>query len=108
MRSPEEIKNLVLEYAKYDDRIRAVILNGSRANDKIEPDIYQDYDVVFFVRRIHSFTSNHDWTNFMGKKILWQLPDEMTLGLEENRDLFTYLMVFKDGNRIDLTLYPVK
>ena len=97
MRSFEEIKRLILSKAKLDERIRAVLLNGSRANDKIEPDKYQDFDIVYLVDELEGFISEHDWTNIFGEKLLWQLPTEMILGDEEPTDSFTYLMVFKEN-----------
>ena len=109
MRSETEIKNLILDFAKQDDRVRAVLLNGSRANPNIKPDRLQDFDIVYVVDNLESFTSDHSWTNIFGEQIIFQLPDEMTFGDEGgNREKlsFAYLMLFKDGNRIDLTLFP--
>jgi aminoglycoside 6-adenylyltransferase len=110
MRSAEDIKKLIIDIAKPDDRIRAVLLNGSRANPKILPDPYQDFDVVYVVTHFESFISDHRWTDIFGERIIWQLPDLMTTG--ESQDEvgtkigFHYLMLLKDGNRIDLTLFP--
>ena len=47
--------DLILSVAKNDERIRAVILNGSRVNDKIPKDDLQDFDVVFLVKELDSF-----------------------------------------------------
>jgi aminoglycoside 6-adenylyltransferase len=109
MRSEIEIKNLILDFATQDDRIRAVLLNGSRANPNIKPDLLQDFDIVFVVDRLESFTIDHSWTNIFGEKVIFQLPDEMTFGNKDSdaeKPGFTYLMLFKDRNRIDLTLFP--
>lgn len=109
MRSENEMKNLIINFAKKDVRIRAVLLNGSRANFNIKPDWLQDFDLVFIVDHLESFTSDHSWINIFGEKIIFQLPDAMIL---DNRDVanekagFTYLILFKDGNRVDLTLFP--
>ena len=106
MRSPEEIKKLIIDFARSDERIRAVLLNGSRANSKISPDEYQDYDIVYVVDNIESFISDKGWTNVFGDKLIWQLPDEMVVGNEESdrASQFSLLMIFTDANRIDLTL----
>jgi len=106
MRSPEEIKKLIIDFARSDERIRAVLLNGSRANSKISPDEYQDYDIVYVVDNIESFISDKGWTNVFGDKLIWQLPDEMVVGNEEpdRASQFSLLMIFTDANRIDLTL----
>lgn len=108
MRSETEIKNLLLDFAKQDDRIRAVLLNGSRTNPNIKPDRFQDFDIVFIVDDLESFTADHSWTNVFGEKIIFQLPDEMTFGIEDSTQKkisFAYLMLFQDRNRIDLTLF---
>jgi aminoglycoside 6-adenylyltransferase len=108
MRSGTEIKNLILDFAKQDNRVRAVLLNGSRANLNIKPDRFQDFDIVFIVDNLESFTADHSWTNAFGEKILFQLPDEMTFGdknIYQEKISFAYLMLFDDKNRIDLTLF---
>jgi aminoglycoside 6-adenylyltransferase len=106
MRSSEEIKKLILKKAEADERIRAVLLNGSRADPKIAPDKFQDFDIVFIVNEIENFLSDHDWIKILGDILIMQLPDEMIIYNEKKRSSFAYLMLFKDGNRIDLTLFP--
>lgn len=106
MRSSEEIKNLVIDVANNDARIRAILLNGSRANRKIPPDKFQDFDIVYVVNDIESLISDKSWTSMFGEKLIWQLPDEMIVGQQNHREgeRFGLLMLFTDGNRIDLTL----
>ncbi len=108
MRSEEEIKKTILDKAEADKRIRAVLLNGSRANMKIKPDPLQDFDVVFIVNQLESFTSDHNWVSFLGDRLIQQLPDEMTFynSGQKSTSGFHYLILFKDLNRIDLTLFP--
>jgi aminoglycoside 6-adenylyltransferase len=108
MRSSEEVKKIILEIAEKDGRIRAVLLNGSRANSKITPDKFQDFDIVYIVTEIESFLSDHSWIKIFGEILIMQLPDEMIICNEKKRASFAYLMLFKDGNRIDLTLLPKK
>lgn len=110
MRSENEIKKTILDFASKDNRIRAVVLNGSRADPAIVADKYQDFDVVFVVRDFNTFLTDKNWLSFLGKPILQQFPDEMILGSEEKREKisYAYLMIFEDGNRIDLTLFPIE
>lgn len=112
MRSAEEMRRLILDKAENDPRIRAVLLNGSRANPKAQSDMFQDFDVVYLVRDIESFLKDHGWTDYFGPRIIWQLPDTMHFGepevLETYGPSFGYLMLFEDHNRIDLTLYPLE
>ncbi|MEO8414795.1 MAG: aminoglycoside 6-adenylyltransferase [Ginsengibacter sp.] len=111
MRSETEIKNLILDFAKQDNRIRAVLLNGSRANPKVIPDRFRDFDIVFIVENLQSFTRDHSWSDIFGEKIIFQLPGEINFGIEDisrEKISFAYLMLFKDNNRVDLTLFPKK
>jgi aminoglycoside 6-adenylyltransferase len=110
MRSEEEIKTLILDFAEADHRIRAVLLNGSRANPKAATDKFQDFDIVYVVTDMEPFTSDHNWTAVFGKPLIRQLPDAMVIGNEAIAEtgVFHYLMLFEDGNRIDLTLFPIE
>src|SRR5215203_6067040 len=110
MRSEKEMLELIVGVATRDERIRAAILNGSRANPNAAKDVFQDYDVVYFVNRLETFTENHGWIDVFGERIILQMPDEMRLPGYENdsrKKAFAYLMRLKDWNRIDLTLFPV-
>ena len=55
MRSEKEMYDLILGFARADERVRGVILNGSRANPNAPRDKYQDYDIVYVVRDFNSF-----------------------------------------------------
>ena len=105
MRKPEEIFELVLNIANEDDRIRAVMLTGSRANKDCPADIYQDFDIVFFVRDVKPFWDNMEWIEeVFGKPLLVQKPESMMLIPPDNDGNYAYLMIFPDGNRIDLQI----
>lgn len=97
MRAETEMLNLILQTAK-TIQVEAVALSGSRANPKALKDEFQDYDVVYVVDDIDNLTSALSWLDQFGKRIIEQ---EVTL---DHRRL--YLMLFEDGNRIDLTLCP--
>jgi len=103
MRSEEEIIDLILRVAEENKHIRAALLTGSRANPKVAKDRMQDYDVIYIVTQIERFTDNHNWVDVFGERLIMQLPDEMSIGVSD-RNAFHYLMLFTDGNRIDLTL----
>ncbi|MGP4081156.1 aminoglycoside 6-adenylyltransferase [Pseudalkalibacillus sp. R45] len=107
MRTEKEMMDLILGKAKKDKRIRAVVLNGSRANPNVRKDIFQDYDIVYLVNDIQSFTKDHSWVDYFGERIMLQMPEDKVMPPAENDGKFAYLMQFMDGNRIDLTLIPV-
>lgn len=107
MRSEQEMYELILDTARNDDRIRAVILNGSRADRHIHRDIFQDFDIVYIVTEVSSFKLDPDWIKPFGELLVMQMPEDMQDPPPSNDGGFAYLMQFTDGNRIDLTLYPI-
>jgi len=94
-----------LKVAEKDDRIRAVYMNGSRANPRVKKDIFQDYDIVYVVTETDSFIKNEGWIGVFGEPIIFQEPDKLDKLQGRNvhfENSYTYLMQFTDGNRIDL------
>ena len=106
MRSYSEMMSLIKRVAQQDARVRAVILNGSRANPQAKKDMFQDYDIVYVVEDIRSFILDQDWIDVFGERIMLQMPENMREPMGDGR--FTYLMLFTDCNRIDLQLIPVE
>ena len=97
MRTDKEMLGLILQIAK-KIQVDAVALSGSRTDTKAPKDKFQDYDVVYVVDDLDNLTSDLAWLDQFGTRIIEQ---HNILG---NRRL--YLMLFEDGNRIDLTLCP--
>ena len=97
MRTDQEMLDLILQIAK-KIQVDAVALSGSRTNPKAPKDEFQDYDVVYLVENFEELISDLSWLDQFGKRVIEQ---EVTLG---HRRL--YLMLFEDGNRLDLTLCP--
>ena len=99
MRTETEMMNLILQIAE-SLKVDAVALSGSRTDTKAPKDEFQDYDVVYVVDDLDTLTNDLSWLDQFGKRVIEQ---EVTLG---HRRL--YLMLFEDGNRIDLTLCPTE
>lgn len=106
MRTEKEIYDLVLNFAFQDERIRIVPLEGSRTNVNIPKDNLQDYDITFFVIDMGEFLKSDDWLSVFGNRIMMQKPEDMELFPPEEKG-FSYIMLFDDGVKIDLTLLPV-
>lgn len=106
MRSEKEILRLIHEFADRDDNIRAVVLNGSRANPNVRRDAFQDFDVACLVRDAHPYLRNSDIVRFFGDPMIVQLPEDMNRPLANGDSHYSYLMQFMDGNRIDLGFFP--
>ena len=97
MRTETEMFDVILQTAKVL-QVDAVAMSGSRTNPKAPKDEFQDYDVVYIMEDLDGLIADLSWLDQFGKRIIEQ---EVTLG---HRRL--YLMLFEDGNRIDLTLCP--
>ena len=96
-RSQEQMLRLILQTAK-SLQVDAVALSGSRTDTKAPKDEFQDYDVVYVVDDLDTLTRDLAWLHQFGTR---NIEQHNILG---NRRL--YLMLFEDGNRIDLTLCP--
>lgn len=97
MRAETEMLDLILQTAK-TLQVKAVAMSGSRTNPKAPKDEFQDYDMVYVVDDLDNLTSDLSWLDQFGKRII-----EQEVALDHRR---LYLMLFEDGNRIDLTLCP--
>ena len=97
MRTETEMLDLILQTAE-TLKVEAVVLSGSRTNDQAPKDDFQDYDIVYLVDNLENLISDLSWLDQFGNRLIEQ---HNILG---NRRL--YLMLFEDGNRIDLTLCP--
>ncbi|MUK89501.1 aminoglycoside 6-adenylyltransferase [Ornithinibacillus sp. L9] len=111
MRNEQEIFELIIRVAQEDERIRAVYMNGPRTNPNIPKDIFQDYDIVYVVNETFSFIEDAGWIRIFGELLMVQEPDKLDKGIGQNKDFnrnYAYLMLFTDGNRIDLTLQSIE
>lgn len=109
-RSETQMMELILDVAAKDSRILAVLQSGSRSNPNVTRDIFQDYDIIYVVEFHKPFLANPAWMDVFGELMILQMPENMELypPSPELAGAFSYLLQFKDGNRIDLTLVPLK
>ena len=97
MRTETEMFDVILQTAKVL-QVDAVAMSGSRTNPKAPKDELQDYDVVYIVEDLDGLIADLSWLDQFGNRLIEQH------NVLEHRHL--YLMLFEDGNRIDLTLCP--
>jgi aminoglycoside 6-adenylyltransferase len=107
MRSEKQVYDIILTYAKADERVRMVTLEGSRTNTNIPPDDFQDYDITFFVTDMQSFIGDDRWLDVFGERLILQKPEDMELFPAAEKG-FSYLMLFADDVKIDLSLLPLE
>ena len=95
MRAETEMLDIIIKIAK-SLKVKAIAMSGSRINQNVAKDEFQDYDVVYVVDDLDNLTSDLSWLDQFGNRLIEQHV------LLDQRHL--YLMLFEDGNRIDLTL----
>ena len=88
MRTDQEILGLILQIAK-KLQVDAVALSGSRTNDQVQKDEFQDYDVVYVVDDLDNLTRDISWLDSFGTRIIEQ---HNVIG-----DRRLYLMLFRMG-----------
>lgn len=111
MRNEKEMMDLILGFAKRDDRVRAAYMNGSRANPTALQDRWRDYDIVYVVDRLDSVWQDEAWLEpVFGPRLMMQAPYSMDRIRKGPDTPFycTFLMLLKDGNRIDLSIVAMK
>lgn len=87
----------IMDIANSDDNIRGVLLYGSRADSSVKPDQYQDYDIYFIVNDTGKFN-----ISIFENVMFCFCPSEVYPELFPGKN--TYLMLFNDDDRIDLTV----
>ena len=97
MRTETEMIDLIFQTAK-SLKVNAVAMSGSRTNPNAPRDEFQDYDVVYIVGDLDGLLADLTWLERFGKRMIEQH------NVLDHR--YLYLMLFEDGNRIDLTLCP--
>lgn len=99
---------LILETAEKDRRILAVYMNGSRTNENVPKDIFQDYDIVFVVSETAEFIRDKEWIQQFGEILYMQYPDESPDYPSDKENFYGWLIQFTDGNRLDLHVETIK
>ncbi len=107
MRTEEEMMKLLYQTAAENERIRAMLLEGSRTNPQAPPDILQDYDIAYLVTDMQWFLDRPQWIDVFGPRMILQTPENMAM-FPPHMEWFSYLMILCDGVKIDLTLAPVE
>ncbi|WP_214742279.1 MULTISPECIES: aminoglycoside 6-adenylyltransferase [unclassified Exiguobacterium] len=98
----EQIIEQLVAFAKENDQIRTVVLNGSLVNPSTRPDLYQDVDLAFYVKDVQAVAADRSWIDIFGEILIMQTPE--TADSERH---VTFLVQYVGGHRIDLTIRSV-
>ncbi len=108
VRDEQHMKDLLLDLALADERIRAVVLQGSRADADASPDQYSDYDVLFAVTNqsgVDALRADLSWLDALGQPAVRQTSDDQFFGGDPDR--YICMTQYTDGSRVDLSLVTV-
>jgi predicted adenylyltransferase len=107
LRNETEMLELIVKTANEDDRIRAVYMSGSRVNCNVPNDALADYDIVYVVKDTKPFYEDSHYMERFGEILYMQEPDRLDASVGKKLDFnekYTWLVIYTDGNRIDLTV----
>lgn len=103
MRTEGEIFHHVQEYVKQDDRVRMLLLNGSRVNSKVLTDKFSDYDFMLLVDNPIEFWQNKRWVQVFGEVIISRSCNWS----QQDRERYFFLTIYKDYVRIDIQIFNI-
>lgn len=98
MRNLQETLNQLIAFAKADDNIRALVLQGSFVNPNAPIDEFSDLDPLFFVKDLSPFIHHEAWKYHFGDPISFYHDDGAIVG---DFKWYTRLVLYRDGLKID-------
>ncbi|MCF8000538.1 MAG: aminoglycoside 6-adenylyltransferase [Halanaerobiales bacterium] len=104
MRDKKEVLQDVIEYAKNNNDIKALLITSSKVNPHAKTDIFSDLDLVIVTDNPQKFINKKEWRKEFGD-ILVSFNDNFKL---EEIKTYTRLVLYQDHIRIDFSIWPVK
>lgn len=107
MRTKAEMRQLIFAVAEKLGVVRAIAANGSRVY-KARSDEFTDFDIIYVVPddQMQHLIDERGWLDEFGERIVMQTPMDLTPRPIDYTKRFNFLMLFTDGNRLDLGLVP--
>jgi len=107
-KTEKEMLKLIKDFANSDERIRVVLMNGSRANPNSKRDIFQDYDITCYVTDVEPFKDENYVIPQFGEMLIVEQPNYGPWPPEDaDGSYHNYNMQLLDGNRIDISFYSI-
>lgn len=105
MRNLEKELEKIIEFAKNNDNIRALVLQGSFVNPNAQIDDFSDLDPMFYVRDLDEFINHVEWKNYFGNPISYFHDEGVFL---KDHKWYTRLTLYDDGFKLDFGFQSVK
>jgi aminoglycoside 6-adenylyltransferase len=84
-----EVLGRLVRWAESDERIRALILESSRAGDPSRLDRFSDFDILVVVADTAPFVQDEGWQSTFGRPMV-RLPDH---DVDDDRDMYMRLVL---------------
>lgn len=98
-----DVIDRLVQWAKNQPLVRAMVLESSRASDRTSVDLLSDYDVLLVVGDTRPFSRDETWLHDFGQ-ILVLFRDK---GRTHELTTYTRLVLYEDGTKIDYIVWPV-
>ncbi len=105
MRDIQTTLEQLIAFAKADENIRALVLQGSFVNPNAPIDEFSDLDPLFFVRDLAPFINNTHWKFQFGDPISFYDDDGAIVG---DFKWYTRLTLYRDGFKIDFGFQTIQ
>jgi aminoglycoside 6-adenylyltransferase len=90
----------IIQWAKTQADIRAILLTSSRARGGKSMDEFSDYDIELYAIDTAPYTKNDDWIRMFGEVMIMLPEKRYLLGMESA----SRLVIYKDDTKIDFTI----
>jgi aminoglycoside 6-adenylyltransferase len=107
MHQAPEVARQLMQWAKRQDSVRAMLLTSTRANPHASVDLLSDYDVILVVRDIRPFFEDRTWLQDFGQ-VLVSYWDPICPAPDYDIEQVANVIQYADGLEIDFTLWPVE
>lgn len=98
------MEKIIEKFIHMNPDIRVVGLEGSQTTGK--QDEHSDIDVTFLTTTVEKYLKDDMWLDFFGERIIMQKPGEFQF--ENGQKSYPFLMLFKNGQRIDLKIASIE
>jgi aminoglycoside 6-adenylyltransferase len=102
MNTANDLLSNVIQWAKEEERVRALVLVGSRAQSQGTDDL-ADFDIRIFTQNYEPYIHDDQWLSRFGKVWL-SIPEQYD---EADEVVPTRLVIYEDGIKVDFALYTM-
>jgi aminoglycoside 6-adenylyltransferase len=89
-------------WAREEPRVRALVLESSRAQERAPLDAFSDYDVLVAVEDADAFAADETWPSAFGTPLV-RFRDS---GAVRGHTTYSRLVLYADGTKVDYLVWP--